>query len=326
LNQCTWSASTRVTFEQPPLVRNAAGHIRTIGLEIEFGGLPGSRAAELVRAHFGGVVIEEDPNAWRIEGTTLGDFAVELDIWFAHPEPRGEAGEVQLVFAQLIGQIAAIAIPYEIITPPIPFDRLGEIDAFLDRLRTEGASGTEGNLIHAFGLHLNPEVPNLEAATITAILKAYALLSPWLWREVNPDPTRRLLGFAEPFDHDYVSRLVDPRYWPETLSLIDDYIDANPTRWRDLDCLPLFAWLDEPRVRSRLPKAKLHRRPTFHYRLPDSRVSEAGWSFAPDWNRWVAVERLAADRNRLDEVCRYYLDHFSDREQWADIVAGLTAR
>ena len=51
---------------------------------------------------------------------------------------------------------------------------------------------------------------------------------------IHPDPTRRLLGFAEPFDHDYVSRLVDPRYWPETLSLIDDYIDANPTRWRDL--------------------------------------------------------------------------------------------
>src|SRR4051812_26730082 len=84
---------------------------------------------------------------------------------------------------------------------------------------------------------------------IVAVLKAYALLSPWLWRTINPDPTRRVLGFAEPFPQHYVQRLAGEDYWPGVPELIDHYIEANPTRNRDLDLLPLLAFLAEDRVR-----------------------------------------------------------------------------
>ena len=41
-------------------------------------------------------------------------------------------------------------------------------------------------------------------------------------------------------------------------------------------------------MRAVLPNEKINGRPTFHYRLPDARLSDPGWSIAPDWNRWVA--------------------------------------
>jgi hypothetical protein len=81
--------------------------------------------------------------------------------------------------------------------------------------------------------------------------------------------------------------------------LIDDYLDASPSRNRELDMLPLFAHLDHDRVRARLPYEKISARPTFHYRLPDSRVDDPAWTIAADWNRWVEVERLACDPARL---------------------------
>jgi hypothetical protein len=53
---------------------------------------------------------------------------------------------------------------------------------------------------------------------------------------------------------------------------------------------------------------KIKARPTFHYRLPDSRVDDPKWSFACEWNRWVEVERLAENPDHLralsDETLR----------------------
>ena len=310
-------------FERPPKALNHAGRVRTVGVEIEFGGLAGAQAARLIQRRFGGTIRELDSNAWQIEQTSLGDFTVELDIWFAHPEPRDTTDEVDIAFAHLAGQAASLVVPYEIITPPIPWDRLTEIDGLLLECAHEGARGTDASVFYAFGLHLNPEVPDFEPATLTSILKAYALLGPWLWNEINPDTTRRLLGFLTPFDDVYVRQLADTAYWPTLPSLIDDYIAANPSRHRDLDALPLFAFLDNDRVTASLPRQKMNRRPTFHYRLPDSRIGQAGWSLAPDWNRWVAVEKLAADRPRLDALCRKYQDCPEGRDQWAGIVAAL---
>ena len=43
--------------------------MRTVGVEIEFGGLHGGVAAELIRAQFGGTVRETDPNAWCVDAT-----------------------------------------------------------------------------------------------------------------------------------------------------------------------------------------------------------------------------------------------------------------
>jgi hypothetical protein len=47
-----------------------------------------------------------------------------------------------------------------------------------------------------------------------------------------------------------------------------------------------------------------------------------------DWNRWVAVERLAADPERLAWAGRIYLDRFAGQEcpEWVDEVRrGIAA-
>jgi hypothetical protein len=91
--------------------------------------------------------------------------------------------------------------------------------------------------------------------------------------------------------------VVAPDYWPDLDDLMDDYLAANPTRDRNLDLLPLFLLLDERRVRAQLLEEKISKRPVLHYRLPTARVGQAGWSIALNWwNRLVAVERLAVDR------------------------------
>ena len=212
-----------------------------------------------------------------------------------------------------LGAAASFIVPHEIVAPPVPLRQLPTIEALLGRLRSAGAVGTEQSVFFAYGLHLNPEAARLDADHITAILKAFAMLGPWLRKRINPDLTRRLLGFADPFPGDYRANLAHADYWPELEQLIDEYIEANPTRNRDLDMLPLFAHLDEGRVRSPLPYEKINPRPAFHYRLPDARLSDPRWTLAAEWNRWVDVERLAADRPRLDRICAAYL-----RQSWAE--------
>jgi hypothetical protein len=85
----------------------------------------------------------------------------------------------------------------------------------------------------------------------------------------------------------------------------------------------LFLHFDEQRVRAHLPEEKIGKRAVLHYRLPTARVSQPGWSVAPDWNRWVAVERLAADRPRLERLAATYGAAARKPPGWAEISARL---
>jgi hypothetical protein len=40
-------------------------------------------------------------------------------------------------------------------------------------------------------------------------------------------------------------------------------------------------------------------RPVFHYRMPQAHLSNSTWNILPDWERWLSVERLAADADEL---------------------------
>lgn len=109
------------------------------------------------------------------------------------------------------------------------------------------------------------------------------------------------LALALPTDYPqaYMRRVLDPDYWPNLTNLAADYLAANPTRKRALDLLPLLAHLDEERVRSVLPHEKIGARPVFHYRLPQAHLSDPNWSITPAWERWLIVERLASNPERL---------------------------
>ncbi len=313
---------TSIEFATPPMLRNEQGRVRRVGVEVEFVGPSAEQTVRALQQALGGEILQEDPHAFALKGSAMGDFTVELDSRILHPAKRmdGGAGGVLPRIAALFGFAASYLVPCELVTSPTPIDRLQDFDRILTILRELGAKGTQDGPLYAFGLHFNPEIPRQDAATVTAFMKSFALLNPWLRREVAPDRTRDLLGFADPFPPAYVRRIASPDYWPDIAAFIDDYLDANPTRNRDLDLLPLLHHLDAARVRAVLPNEKINGRPTFHYRLPDARVSDPGWSIAPDWNRWVEVERLAADREKLDAVGSAYLSFEGEDKSWADVV------
>lgn len=300
-----YSTQRRVDFADPPLRENAAGRLRTVGVEVEFGALSARQAALALASGLGGSVVEEDAHALIVRGSPLGELMVEIDTRYAHPQRhRGTRwGLLSKAGAARLGKVSQFFVPRELVTRPLPLDRLPLVDDAVEVLRLAGVR-ERGPV--AFGLHFNPEPPRLDAAAITAILKAFMLLNDWLRQESQPRRLSHRIGFGRDYPTAYVRRVVALDYWPDLDGLMDDYLAANPTRDRDLDLLPLFLHFDEQRVRKRLPNEKIGKRAVLHYRLPTARVSQPGWSIAPDWNRWVAVERLAADRCRLEKLAASY--------------------
>jgi len=296
---------------RPAEVCTEAGTTRSVGIEVEFAAVTARDAARIVQQMFGGSLVTEDPHRHHIQGSEIGDFTCELDTQHAH-RPYNKTGNMsgfQAEMRKLFGDISSLVMPCEIICPPVPFTDIARIDALVAKLTSVGAVGTRASPFYAFGAQLNPEIVRPDAGDITATLKAYILLSPWLRAVMGLDLTRRAMAFADPFPAVYIARLLAPDYWPDQAGLIGDYLDANLTRNRELDMLPLFAHLDPALVRARLDDPRIKPRPTYHYRLPDANIGEAGWSLCLEWNRWVIVDRLAADRTLLAAMAEDYLRH-----------------
>ncbi len=293
----------------PPCPRTDDGKLRRVGVEIEFDGLKVGEAAPLVKRRFGGHIESESDYRATVIGTDLGDFVVELDMQHAHAEGDGE---VERALADAAGMVGELFVPVEIVAPPIPYTDLDQLDALVSDIRAYGAAGTSSGLFAAYGCHLNPEVAATDARYITAHLKAYLILSAWLRREIGIDLARQVTPFIDSFPTGYARRVVDPSYWPDLAQLIDDYLEANPTRNRELDMLPLFVQLDEGRVRRVVEDPRVKARPTFHYRLPNSLVDEPHWRITLEWQRWLRVERLATDSDRLEAASQAFCT-FHDR-------------
>ncbi|BAI73084.1 hypothetical protein AZL_024460 [Azospirillum sp. B510] len=319
-----------IPFLLPPLRTTAQGMPRRVGVELEFADLDAPSAAACVHRLFGGSVTVENPHRCLVTGTRLGDFTVELDMRSAH---GGKGGAAMLdPLRPLWGNIGSLVMPFEIAAPPVTMDQLPDLEELVVCLRALGAAGTEASPLFAFGLHFNPEVARTDGDHLLDMLKAFLLLAPWLRREIRVDVTRRLSGFIAPFPATYAAKLVDPAYRPDLGGLIDDYLADNPTRNRELDLFPLFAHLARAalnpipgRLATVLADPHVRPRPTFHYRLPNARLSDPGWSLAADWNRWVTVERLAADRALLDGLGTEYRHAAQARrlEGWAGRIDEL---
>lgn len=307
------------TFTLPPTIHDASGKDRTVGVEIEFSGLDVAQSTELVVELFGGSIATPHRFSRVIEGAEFGTWRAEIDSKLLTDEKYkpileklGVGETATHAVESALETVASTWIPCEIVTPPIPVTALGASERLREALLDRGATGTRASPVYLFGFQLNPAVPRVEADCILAHLRAFIALYGWLASRIDVDLTRRLTSVAAPFPEDYVARVLDPAYAPDLDGLVDDYLDASPGRERALDLLPLFAHVRPERVRERaLEPDKVRARPTFHYRLPNSLVDDPAWSFALEWNRWVEVERLAADPKRLLRVA-------------ADVAAGST--
>ncbi|MAL97782.1 amidoligase family protein [Hydrocarboniclastica marina] len=299
--------------EMPPVVNTHDGNERRVGVEIELSGFSYARFLEIIGEHFDRPVKETGRYVSEVE-TELGPFGLELDAdSIKHlDEDMDDLPDILQQFRGdamgLIDSAAEKIVPLEIISPPIPVSRLDEIEALCDYLHQAGAKGSRHAILYAFGLQLNPELPDLEADTIRRYLLAFALLYPWIKSRHQLDISRRFTPYIDAWPASYVARLTAADYRPDLDTLIADYIHFNPTRNRAMDLMPLFAHLRPDVIRREIKDDRIKARPTLHYRLPDCDIDNPEWHFSSVWNDWVAVEKLACNPAVLEQCCTAYRD------------------
>ncbi|MDA0978510.1 MAG: amidoligase family protein [Proteobacteria bacterium] len=154
------------------------GETRRVGYEIEFAGLDLLEVADLVARAVAGKV-NKQTEAECLVDSDLGEFGVELDWQLGKEMARDRMAarrdkkgvdETEDPLMQWVTSTAAQIVPIEIVCPPISMDALHQLDPMIDALRAAGARGTHASPVYAFGVHINPELPDLEAATIARYL------------------------------------------------------------------------------------------------------------------------------------------------------------
>ena len=222
-----------------------------------------------------------------------GPWAPFFQLGREERDPATISGGVGQSAEDALKWLAVSLVPLEVVSPPLPLARLGEVEDLIAKLRTAGARGTADRLVNAFGMQLKVEIPRADADTLLAYLQVFLCLYDWLLMRADIDLSRRMTSYVDPFPRDYVLRVVDSDYRPELAGLMDDYLAASPTRNRALDLLPLFLHLDKARVRRVTGDPRIKARPAFHYRLPDCEIDQPGWGLHSAWNDWIEVERIA---------------------------------
>lgn len=299
-------------FATLPQPRNAKGAQRRVGVEIELGGLPESQVAHLCATTLEGTAHQVDSHIWRVEQSRIGQIDIYLDI-FLRKAQQGKLRDLALDLGREV-------VPVEIVTQPLDNEGLRCLGELCIALRDAGALGSGAGWFFGFGLHLNIEIASEEDADIIRPLLAYALIEDWL-RTANPiDEARRLLPFTDPYPTDFTRALIEAGPGASRDHVTGLYLALTPSRNRGLDMLPLFAHFDAARIRAAISD-KTSARPTFHFRLPDCRIDEPAWSIADEWQRWLTVERVAADAALLTRLSQAWLDDHGlltlSRQSWA---------
>ncbi|MGM0953532.1 MAG: amidoligase family protein [Pseudomonadota bacterium] len=297
--------------KMPEVLRTVEDKERRVGVEIELSGLGYNALVTHTARLLGGDAELTSRYVTQIR-TDDGPFQVELD---ADPIKELNLDDQRLPQSlrdlsnhamTMIDSAAEKVVPLEIIGPPLPVSRLEMIENLVDELRGAGARGSREAIYFAFGLQLNPELPDLEASTILRYLRAFAALYDWLRTRHQIDLSRKFTTYIEPWSSRYVQILMADDYAPDLPTLMADYLQHNPTRNRALDLLPLFAHLDSSLLETYVRDPRIKSRPTLHYRLPDCDIDNPLWHFSSVWNDWVVVDDLANNPEDLEALRRYY--------------------
>ncbi|TVP73674.1 MAG: hypothetical protein EA339_02310 [Rhodobacteraceae bacterium] len=301
--------------------RSSSG--RRVGVEVEFAGLSVAQTAAVLRDLWGGNVTHAGAQGVTLDGGRLSRLRVELDISL-------QEKWLEDLAAASLGDL----VPVEIVTAPLLPHALETLAEGLDALVAAGARGTQEKLAFGFGVHFNPDLPDDPAAAL-AVARAFGLLEDWLRHSAPLDTARRLLPFVKPWPAVLIDLLAAGE--ATTLKqLAPAYARLAPARGFGLDLLPVLEHLI-PDALCGVPETQLKGgRPTYHYRLPETRLGDGDWSLAYEWNRWVVIEHVAADAALLACLAQDWNTHrarlVSLKRDWAAHVeallceAGIVAR
>lgn len=323
-----------MTYQQPPVVNNSDGENRKVGLELEFAGIELRETAEIIASLYGGEIKEEHRYHFEINDTRVGNFRVELDAQILQKMARQNMNmafdeqSLRKSIEEIVDKLAKTVVPIEVVMPPLPVSRLEKLEKLRQKLQENKAEGTDTSLVHAFGMHINIEVPELAPAPVLQYLKAFIVLYPWLLDVLKINISRKISPFVDPFPDKYARMVLESSYQPSFQRMIEDYIEYNNTRNRPLDMMPVFGMVNNKLIQKVMEGEKNDPRPALHYRLPNSRIDDPGWRFEKEWNKWLVVERLASDKELLDRLSRLYLVRRKQKmlafhKEWAQTIKIL---
>ncbi|MFQ6551692.1 amidoligase family protein [Aestuariibius insulae] len=298
------------------------GEDRKVGIEIEFGGLTEDEVADILIEQLSGRCERTGPVGLQLVETALGTIKIYLDTAWRDRADTAVVGRLL--------EAARRIVPVEIVTEPLAFSDLPRLEVCRAALREAGAIGSRNGFLLGWGVHLNVETEGSEVSDILPVLTAFALCDDVIRAQNWIDPSRRIVPFIDPYPRRFIDALADRDQFSME-ELIDLYLEHNPTRNRALDMLPVFAHIAPDQTHAGLSgDEKVNARPAYHYRLPDSRIDEADWTLALEWNRWILIERIAADADLLDLIREDWRDHRAHwttlRTDWPDrVLARLEA-
>jgi hypothetical protein len=310
---------TTIFFPPFPVEANDAGDERLTGVEIEFAGPTELETGEVIARLLGGTVQDDGHHSVTVKDTRLGDIGVELDISLRKRDDLPFLKEGLDAFRGLI--------PVEVVTPPLGRAQVEAFNGICASLREIGALGSRTGVLLGFGVHLNPEVVGPDHRFTLDTITAYALLEPWLRMKEQVDTTRRMMPFVGAWPRALISDLVNERYenLADVMHIAARHINS---RNQSLDLLPLFKHAEPELFESLFDiHDKTSARPTFHFRLPDSRIDEPDWSLLQPWQLWRQVELVAAHADLLDALCDAWKTHDSAwlelKSAWVETVDAL---
>ena len=312
-------------FELPPRVDRDVGEPRRVGFELEFSGIDLDATAAALHSALGAELQSETAAERVLQVESLGEFRVELDWeYLKHKAAEEGRSATQEEWLERLSDAAALLVPVEVVCPPVAVTELAVLDPMVAALRAAGAVGTEESLLAAYGVHVNAELPALDAATLYPVIRAFCLLQWWLVDRHAVDATRKISPYIGLYPAAYVERVLSTRR-AGMEEILAGYLEHNATRNRALDLLPVLAAVDEDTVRAAVDDPRIKARPTFHYRMPDCHIERDGWSLAEAWNTWCVVEKLAARSDDLDALAEEFLgaDRLLlgvNRGRWVELV------
>lgn len=318
-------ATSTVSFSLPSIIYKDDGCPRKVGFELEFSGLDLERVGEVLRDTLGGNLKQLSVAESELSVAELGTFHIELDWNYLkrkaeENEYKAEHGE----WIDLLAEAANILVPLEVVCPPIAINDLQALTPMVVALRQAGAVGTEESFLAAYGVHINTELPRIDAETLWAYLRAFSLLQWWLVDAHDVDIARKMSPYIDLYPEAYLKKLF-AQSQPTLSQIFADYLEYNASRNRALDMLPLLAHIDPDALRSVVDDPKIQARPTFHYRLPDCHIEQENWSLAYSWNTWWVVEQVAQRPDDLKRLGDNYLKASrpligTNRQEWVEFI------
>lgn len=312
-------------FQELPAPVTVDGAERHIGVEVEFADLNEEQAAHILSETLGGTAERVKDNDWKVTGSSLGDIQVYLDTVYRTADKS--------VLRDLGLKLGREVIPVELVTDPLSLGQLGELNRALGALKEAGAKGSGDGWYYGFGVHLNVEIVEETPASVLKPLLAYALIEDWM-REARPiEATRTVLPWTDAYPTALVEELILLGTEPSDRALVETYTRHCPDRNRGLDMLPIFKALWPDILVDSIGADKvdgISGRPTYHFRLPDSRIDEDAWSLETEWNRWLLVEQVASKDDLLTELSDAWLEKHGaitlSRQPWAERSGDILSK